>query len=1136
MKLYKYPGIIPFFLIAFFNTFVQMGVFVHFQHWLSVSFSDYSFLWRSMLLQFAIFVPAIFMMPAASYFAGRYHKGRVIGWSSLFSSISLLAVAITFSTGVTGAQWSAFGLVLLYGIFNSIVSPAKLGIMKELVKSEDLVKVNSWYMIFCVLGIATAAFLGLQLTPEADAPINFRAILYIFTGINFIPSIAGFCIKVGEQHATLKLRSHKRNFSATWQHPIVRLSIIGLSVFWGVSQIFLLLAQRMSEINETTTVFPATIILIGVGYLIGSLSASWVSRGFVETGLIPFSAILSAIVMLILPFVDNEIINCVLYSILGFSSGLAFVLLRTTIQSFTKPDTAGRIHAVANLIQMSFLLLLLGGQTLLMIFAGFGINECFIVLAVFLILCFILTLRKNSMMLLRAALRFAFAFVFRYRVKVLGVENIPESGPVLLVGPHFSFIDWTVLQMSSPRPLRIASNRNTWADWYQKWFSHGKFLIRIDRRDPKPAMEEIRKSLLNNEAVVIFPEGEVSKSPNISKFSLNYSEAIQDTGVQIVPFYIQGLWASRYSQSSDAVMRPQYFNRIVGVGFGTPIPGDSTEAEIRDRLEDLSVSVWELSMSHYKTIIPTWLMAMKKRKNRPILIDPAGKHVSGLEMIRLVKYFRNKIKSVSHGEKNIGFMIPTSRDAALGMLSILSCGKTSVNLNYTAPADVVLGCIKAAEIGTVVTTRPFFEKLCSKTPAFGDIINVAKIIYLDEEEAKIGVIGRLVSSAYIRITPRPLLNWLSFTNAKLNDIAFILFSSGSEGTPKGVLLSHKNIISNAIQTDCMIRLRRGDVMTAELPLFHSFGLTMTFMMPLLDAVPMVLCPDPTDIKTLARVCAQYKTTILMGTPTFLRAISINRWVHPMTLDSIRYIVGGAEKVRPELRESFKLKFGKDIFEAYGATELSPLATINSPNVLLDDFLTMEKCTDLDSVGHYIPGTKAAIIDPETNEFLPIGSEGMVTFAGPQVMQGYMKNPQKTSEVIFEKDGHRWYKTGDKGMLTPDGFIKLLGRYSRFAKLGGEMISLIAVETRLHETGLMDGLEYAVVAVPDTVKGERIVLMYVGNYDQEEMQRNLRKSGMPALMIPGSVFKVDSIPKLGSGKWDFTNMKKVAIELVENSKK
>ena len=391
-------------------------------------------------------------------------------------------------------------------------------------------------------------------------------------------------------------------------------------------------------------------------------------------------------------------------------------------------------------------------------------------------------------------------------------------------------------------------------------------------------------------------------------------------------------------------MRPQAFNRVISVGFSKPLPTNASEKEIRKDLQFLGSDIWNLAMERSESIIPLWFKAMRKRRSRPMLIDPAGNHVNGYDMIRLCHHFGKSIKSVAKSEKNIGFMLPTSRDAALGIISILGTGKTSVNLNYSSPVDTILGCIEKAEVSTVVTTHAFLDKLCNKNGEFVHIAEKCKIVYLDDEEKKLTTLGKLVSAFIIRTCPKSILRPLWFTSAKLSDDAVILFSSGSEGTPKGVELTHKNVISNALQGDNVIKLRRTDVMTALLPLFHSFGFTLTFILPLLDGVPMVLCPDPTDIKTLARVCAQYKTTILMGTPTFLRAIAINRWVHPMCLDTLRYIIAGAEKLRPEMREAFKLKFGKDIYEGYGCTELTPLATINAPNVLLDDFLTMEKCS------------------------------------------------------------------------------------------------------------------------------------------------------------------------------------------------
>ncbi|WP_405327357.1 MFS transporter [Fibrobacter sp.] len=1110
---------------------MQLGLFIHFQRWITFNSEGTRFFWLSLLLQFAMFSPSIIMMHVASYFAGRFPKSKVMGWTSIGMSVSVLLIAFFFGDRL---DFGAFALLFLYGIFLSIFNPAKIGLMKEITDGNDLVKINAMHLIFMALGITIISFVTFDYSPNDSSTISYSILPFILSAVGLVAAISSFCIRICKQNKFVKLRSPRRNFASTWSNPMLKLSMLGIAAFWSVTQFLIMISQNMTG-TQSTTLFQWTFIFTGIGYIIGAISAAKSSKNFVETGLIPLAAIASSITMVVTPFINNQYVLAFLYAFIAFWAGSAFVILRTVIQNVTRPDTSGRIHAVSFMIQMSFLFILLGFQVILFLMTELSLHKQLFFLAVILALTFVFTLKRTPMTLLRAGLRFAFSFVFRYRVKVHGIQNMPESGPLLLVGPHYSFIDWAVLQMASPRPLLIASNRNTFADWYLRWLSHGKSVININRRDPSEAMEKIHEALLKGEAVVIFPEGEVSKAPFISKFSLDYSKAIEGTEAQIVPFYIQGLWGSRYSNASESVNRPQYFNRTISVGFGKAMPATTSDEEIRNELQILGSDIWNIAMDHSASIVPLWFRAMLKRRSRPILIDPAGNHVNGYGMIRLCHHFGKKIKSFAKNDQNVGFMLPTSRDAALGIMSILGTGKTSVNLNYTAPVDTLIGCIDKAELSTIVTTRAFFDKLCGKNPDFKHLTEKCKLIFLDEEEAKISTLSRLVSTYFVSVCPAKLLRSLWFnTSARLDDDAVILFSSGSEGTPKGVELTHKNVISNAQQCDYVVKLCRTDVMTSLLPLFHSFGFTMTFMMPLLDGVPMVLCPDPTDIKTLARVCAQYKTTILMGTPTFLRAIAINRWVHPMCLDSLRYIIAGAEKLRPEMRETFKLKFGKDLYEGYGCTELTPLAAINAPNVLLDDFLTMEKCSDNSSIGLPPPGTVTAIINPETNEFLHQGEEGMLVVTGPQVMKGYLKDEAKTSSVILEIDGRRWYKTGDKCTITKDGFIQILGRYSRFAKLGGEMISLTAVELRIAETGIMGEHEFAITAVPDSVKGERIVLLVKDDatLDTEEISRSLRKSGIPPLMQPGSVFGVEAIPKLGSGKWDFNGMKKLATELVE----
>lgn len=1128
MELWKAKGAVPYFLSVFMTTFVQMGLFIVFQRWLAFSFEGPAFFWRSMLLQFSFFVPCIFLMAPASYFSCRFRKGRVMAWTSVGMTASLIAIAVLFGLDV---GWVAFGLMLLVGIFYAIHNPAKLGILKELFGQQNLTAATALTYSISVLGIIAVSVLTLGVSQEQNSLIKLELVPYVFLGMMVVSTVLSFFIKGSEHLPAHRYRSVKRNFQSVWSVPLIRLAILGLAIFWGIGQMFIVLSQDLSG-GHLLAMTQGSLLFAAGGMIIGAYLASRASQNFVETGVVPFAAVGAALVMSVLWFVDSFVLTSILYGCLGVFAGLMFVVLNTVILHYSKPNASGRVVAVSNMIQMLILFIFLGIQSLLLIFTEFKVKYFFLFLAVVLVVCFALTLRRTPQALFRSALRFLFAFVFRYKVKIFGGQNIPETGPVLLVGSQYSFIDWAVLQISSPRPIKIASNWNSSKTWYQRWFHHSKDRIAIRRRDPAPAMKKIRDALLEGYAVVIFPEGEVSKTANISRFSIDYSSAIEGTDAVIIPFYIQGLWGGRYSHSEGSVMFGPYSTRIVSVGFGPALPLDSTEETIRTKLRDLAISTWETAISNYRTIVPMWLRAVRRRKFKPVLLDPKGQHVSGFKMVRLVQILSRRLRAVVEGDKRVGFMLPSSREGALALLSILTLGKTSVHLNYTSPVDVVLGCIDRAGVRVVVTTHEFYQKLCRKNPKFLEVSKVVKLFFMDEEEERICRFDHILHGFISIFTP--CFIWEHFyggDKTKLSDTAVILFSSGSEGVPKGIMLSHKNLMANVVQVDSVICLKPYDVILAELPMFHTFGVTCNILLPLLDGIPMVLCHDPTDIKTMARACAEYKVTILFGTPTFLRAFSVNRWVHPMCLDYVRFVFAGAEKLRTEMRESFRMKFGKDILELYGCTETAPIVTMNSPNVLLDDFLTMEKCTNRESVGLPVPGTRVAIADPDTNEFLPIGSEGMVLVGGPQVMKGYLNDPERTANSIVIHEGKRWYRTGDKGKLDSDGFLILLDRYARFAKLGGEMISLAAVEMRISETGILKDIEYVTVSVPDMVKGERIVLLFSGEADPDDIARKLRKSGMPPLMIPGSVFKVEELPKLGSGKWNFTGIKQLANELV-----
>jgi acyl-[acyl-carrier-protein]-phospholipid O-acyltransferase/long-chain-fatty-acid--[acyl-carrier-protein] ligase len=291
---------------------------------------------------------------------------------------------------------------------------------------------------------------------------------------------------------------------------------------------------------------------------------------------------------------------------------------------------------------------------------------------------------------------------------------------------------------------------------------------------------------------------------------------------------------------------------------------------------------------------------------------------------------------------------------------------------------------------------------------------------------------------------------------------------------------------------------------------------------------MVCHPDPTDAVGTARAIARYGATVLCSTSTFLRLYVRNQRIHPLMFQSLRVVVAGAERLAPEVREAFAIKFNKPIYEGYGATETTPVASVNVPDALETETWKIQSGSRPGTVGLPLPGTSFRIVDPLTLKTLPPGADGLILIGGVQVMKGYLKDPGKTAEAVVELDGQRWYKTGDKGHLDADGFLTIVDRYSRFAKLGGEMISLGAVEEQIRRALGEPELELAAVSLPDERKGERILLLVAGEIGADGIRKRLVEAGMNPLSIPSEVLRVESIPKLGSGKTDFAAVRRLAL--------
>ncbi|HPD60695.1 MAG TPA: AMP-binding protein, partial [Thermodesulfobacteriota bacterium] len=719
-----------------------------------------------------------------------------------------------------------------------------------------------------------------------------------------------------------------------------------------------------------------------------------------------------------------------------------------------------------------------------------------------------------------------------YKPQVIGMENIPSSGGVLMLGNHTSYLDWAVIQMACPRRVRFVMTRSYCEKWYLKKFLDFFGVVPLSHPASKPALETIETLLNQGEVVVLFPEGSVSRTGQMGVFHREFERAVTNTNALIIPFYLRGLSGSVYSFATSK-RREMYRlkrTRDVSVCFGKPMRKDSTASEVKKAVLELSIHSW----IHYTDILDPvpiqWLKTAKKLKNKECLIDFDGTSFSSYRLLTAVILFSQALKKKVELDQTIGVLLPTSSGGIIATLSVLMLGKTLATLNYTASPASLNQAVKQGNIETILTSRRFLPRLIHKGFPVSEFLSGKNVVFLEDLKSGLSKSNLIKTALLVKILPTFLLRIFYVKKMPLDTTAVILFSSGSEGPPKGVQLTHRNIIGNIKQIAYVLNPREDDVLLGILPLFHAFGLTVTSLLPLVEGIPLVCYPDPTNAPEIGKLCAQHQATILCSTSTFLRLYNKNKKLHPLMFKSLRLVVAGAEKLSNEVREDFKAKFGLDIYEGYGVTETTPVASFNLPDVLVTSDWSIQQGTKIGTVGLPLPGTGFKIVDPDTFEELPTGKPGLILIGGLQVMAGYLKNEKKTKEVIIEKDGIRWHKTGDKGVLDEDGFLTILDRYSRFAKIGGEMVSLGAVEETVGSVIDNKEIEIAAVALPDEKKGERIILLVTSGLDPAFLKQKLIEQKVNPLMIPDAIANVDRIPRLGSGKTDFPQAKELALSL------
>lgn len=1149
-KLRHFTGAIPFFAAVFLNAFVDLGHKIVIQNTVFKLYDGPTQIMLTALVNSLILLPFILLLNPAGFLSDKYRKTQVMRLSAWAAVACTVLITLFY---YLGWFWAAFGMTFLLAAQSAIYSPAKYGYIKEMFGKERLGEGNGVVSALSIVAILAGIFAysvlfetgyknAESVRSEAEvlraiAPIGFLLIL------NSVIEVV-MMYRLPEQLPTgvtdqfsfsryLTGRTFKEDIRPLLHSRVIRLSVIGLATFWGVGQVMLAAfpAFYKETLGDDNTILVQGILACsGIGIALGSMFAGKFSRNYIETGLLPLGALGVAIGLWLLPGATTGWAFALVFLFVGFAGGVFIVPLNALVQYYAGEHELGKTLAAnnwfQNVVMLSFLVL-----TALFAYFGWSSKTLLMLIAVVAAIGCVYVIYQLPQSLMRFVLGYVLSR--RYKVSVQGMKNIPSKGGVLLLGNHVSWIDWAILQIACPRPLRFVMLRSIYQRWYLKWFFDLFNCIPIESGPrSRQALAAVAEALNKGEVVCLFPEGTISRTGHLAEFRRGYERACEqaDVSVVILPFYLRGLWGSQFSRSSARMKAnsSSALTRDLVVAFGTPLHKDTPADILKRRVFDLSIASWQEHIKSLPTINRAWITSAKKTGSKIALVDyTLDRELSGHQALTGSLMLARRIRPKT-GEQNIGVLLPTSAGGALLNMAVLLAGKTIVNLNYTASREALQNAIRLADIRTVYTSNRFLRKLEQKGVVLGDVFSDMDVVDLEELNNAVPLWEKLTTLLGIKLLPTFLLQSIYSSHQNGDATAAILFSSGSEGIPKGVMLSHNNIVANVKQVAEVLNMEDDDAIIANLPLFHAFGLTVTQFLPLLEGCPMICHADPTDALGCAKAIARYRATIMCGTSTFLRLYCRNTKVQPLMLESLRIVVAGAEKLSEDVRTAFQLKFNKPLFEGYGATETTPVASVNLPDKLETQTFQIQRGHKTGSVGMPLPGTSCMIVDPETFVELPTGEAGMILIGGAQVMQGYLNNPGKTASVIKELDGTRWYISGDKGYIDEDGFLFIVDRYSRFAKIGGEMVSLGAVENAI-KTVLDDPeKEVIVVTVDDEKKGEKVVALHDKDLDTTDLKQKLLAVGLNNLALPSVWLRVELLPKLGSGKTDFGKAKQMAM--------
>jgi acyl-[acyl-carrier-protein]-phospholipid O-acyltransferase/long-chain-fatty-acid--[acyl-carrier-protein] ligase len=743
-KIYKMSGFLTYFLIVFLNATVDLGHKIILQNTIFKAYDGTELMVLTAIINALILLPFIFLFSPSGFISDKFYKTRVV---QILSFVAIIITTLITLSYYLGYFKMAFIATLLLAAQSAIYSPAKYGLIKEMFGTKHIVSANSLTQAITIIAILLGAviysvffeyLLPAGITDKSKilqmiAPIGF--VLIASSVVEFLLSLKLPKTKATKTTDKFEMKKYltgsyfKKNNALIKRDKTIWYSVIGLSIFWAISQIIVTVfgAFLKSSVGvENTVVAQSLLAISGVGIVVGSIIASKVSKNYIETGIVPLGSIGIAITLFIIPNLQSVNIIALFFFIYGLSAGLVIVPLNSLIQ-FNAPNfRLGRILATNNFYQNVLMLIALIGTACLS-YWQFDSADILLVSASIATIGAFWALIKLPQPLIIYIVRSIFKL--RYKINVLGLENMPKNKGVLLLGNHVSYIDWAILQIVYPKQIRFVMEKSIYKKWYLKWFLDFFKIIPISASGSKGALEEVTSALNNGDTVALFPEGMLSRNGAMNTFLSGYELALREAkNTIIIPFYLHGLWESKFSTASAKTKQGA---GDIYVKFGSPLPSDTCARQLKEVVVDLSVDIWHQYINNQKDIATTWIEKIKE-KNNFFVADSTGANLNANKFLAGTLLMRNWLKNKLKNDKNVAVILPSTVAGALCNMSLFCLGKVVVNLNYTTGIEPLTLAINKAEIKTIITSKKFIKKLQSKGFNIDTVLDENTVIYLED--------------------------------------------------------------------------------------------------------------------------------------------------------------------------------------------------------------------------------------------------------------------------------------------------------------------------------------------------------------------------------------------------------------------